>query len=395
MGYVVKCPRTAQEIAEYYNCLRDPNAPFNPRGQRFDYTTGPGLPSSTNVFVPDHQASGDLVIGYSRNTTDFNLPRYVKYFPCSKSVGLYMKLSSQEQVRVVNTNDFRWADGQARPQHTDGLELADWLYFHTHRYDYGFTLGQMTANQASWGIVNAHSRIHATQCMTARTIRMLTVATTTTNWNTTADADLSVNHTDTATNVAGGFLDQGTVDAPYIRIFMNKTAVLINKETAGVVNAKNLYFIINPNQAQLWGVSAEIREFIKGSYAAKEEINDSLGPNSQYGLPSKLYGYNLVIEDATKITTRLGQPPTAPTKGYVMPDQQVLVCSRPGGLMGVEGSPDFSTLGLFWFEDEMTLETFNDAKNRLIEGHVVENTDEQVLSPLSGYLLTASTSVAA
>ncbi len=78
-----------------------------------------------------------------------------------------------------------------------------------------------------------------------------------------------------------------------------------------------------------------------------------------------------------------------------MPDQQVLVASRPGGLIGVEGSPDFSTLGLFWFEDEMTLETFNDAKNRLIEGHVVENTDEQVLSPLSGYLLTSSTSVAA
>ncbi len=77
-----------------------------------------------------------------------------------------------------------------------------------------------------------------------------------------------------------------------------------------------------------------------------------------------------------------------------MPDQQMLVVARPGTLEGVYGAPDFSTATIFWYEDEMTLETFDDPKNRLTEGHLVENTAEILTSPLSGFLVTSSTSVA-
>ena len=355
------------------------------------YGTGPGFPSSTNVFVPNLESSGRIIVGYSRNAKDFLLPRYIKYVESEQSVGLFMKLSLQEAARVVNPQDYEWADGQPRPTHDDGLEQFNLIEFRTHRYDYGFNVGWMTKNQAEWPIVEQHSQIHAAQCMTARTVRMLTVATTASNWQTSADPDMASNHTNTAATLAGGQFDKGTSTVPYIKIGLDKIAVQIAQDTLYKVQPNQLHVIINPNQARLWAESAEVHEFIKGSYWAKEELNDGLHPNNQFGLPSKIYGYDLVVEGTVQVTTRKG---ATLTKQFAMPDQNVLVVARPGELEGVYGAPNFSALTLFWYADEMTVETFDDPKNRLTEGHVVENTAEVVTSPLAGYLVTSSTSVA-
>jgi hypothetical protein len=169
---------------------------------------------------------------------------------------------------------------------------------------------------------------------------------------------------------------------------------LINLETLGVVERPSLMTIINPNQARLWAESSEIHEYIKGSYWAKEELSQELQPNNKYGLPSALYGMAILVENCVKVTSRKAQTYAQPTKVLAMPDQQALVVARPGELEGVYGAPDFSTLTMFWFEDEMTQETFDDPRNRRTELHIVENTAEILTSPLSGYFLTSTTSVA-
>lgn len=355
--------------------------------------TGPGFPSSTNVFVPNLEASGRLTVGYSRNTDLFNLPSYARYVQTDQSVGLYMKLSAQEAARVVTQAEYEWPDGQVRPVHTNGLEQFNMLEFRTHRYDYGFTVGWMTKNQASWPIVEQHSQIHAAKCMTARTVRMLAVATTAANWTVagSGDPDLSADHTAASATAfgVGGPLGGGTSADPRIKKALDKIAVLVSLDTLGTVESSQLQVIINPNEAKLWAESAEIHDYIKGSYHAKEEINSGLGPNNKFGLPSSIYGYPIIVEKCVKVTSRKG---ATLTKAFALPDATVLVVGRPGGLDGVYGAPDFSTLTMFYYgpTGEMALQTFDDPKNELTEGHVVENTAEVLTSPLSGFLLLGS-----
>lgn len=391
---------TEHEIAEYLSGRMGPRQDygFRNRGQvvqqysRGDvqhYATGPGYPSATNVTVPTHEASGYLTTGYSRNAKRFLLPRYVKYVPSTKNVGLYMKMSFQEQTRVVTTQEYAWAPGQKRPRHTDGMEQFLMVPYKTDRYDYGASFDDDTERLATWPITQQLSRVHCTKLMTSRTVRMLTEAVKVANWQIAADADLTANHTDTAANFVGGFLDQGTTSTPYIKEFFNRVAVLIDLETAGAVDAKDMWFIINPNQALLWGLSAEIMDFIKGSVWAGEELRNGLSPNNRFGVPSRLYGYNILIENASRITTRKG---ATLTKQYILPDKTVLCVSRPGGLIGVEGFSDFSTLILPWYRDEMTLETRTDSYNRLVDINVCEQNIPIVASPPSGFLLTLSTS---
>ncbi len=187
--------------------------------------TGPGYPGPLNTYVPNHEASGRLTTGFSRNVDRFHLPKYVKYVPTDEMVGLYMRLSAQEAARVVSTQEYEWRDGQPRPTHQDGLESFNMVPYITHRFDYGFTVGWLTEKQASWPLVEQHSQIHAAKCMTSRTIRMLDTATTTANWaqSTSGDYDLGSDHYATATAWVGGFLDQGTSATPYIKNFLDKT----------------------------------------------------------------------------------------------------------------------------------------------------------------------------
>jgi predicted nuclease with RNAse H fold len=61
------------------------------------------------------------------------------------------------------------------------------------------------------------------------------------------------------------------------------------------------------------------------------------------------------------------------------------MCARPGGLVGVADSPNFSTHCLFMFE-EMTVETLKDVNNRKQTISVVENYAPVTVAPVSGVL---------
>lgn len=353
--------------------------------------TGPGFPSATNVYIPNWEASGRLVTGYSRNPKKFKLMRWAQLVESPHNVGYYMKLSPQEAARVVSVNDYRWARGNPRPMHAEGLEQFNYVEFRTERYDYGFNVDDDTERQAEWDVIETHSQIHAAKCMTSRTIRAITTLTTAANWQTSADPDLSANHTNTAASLAGGQFDQGTSTAPYIKIALDKIAALICLDTIGVVQSDMLQVLMNPNQARLWAESPEIHEYIKGSPDALKEIQTGQSPNGKFGLPSSVYGYPIVVDETVKVTSRKG---ATLAKSYAFPDQQVCVVSRVGELEAPYGGPNFSTMTIFWYRDEMTLERFHEPKHRLTDCHVTEDTAEVLTSPLSGYLITSSTSVA-
>ncbi len=357
--------------------------------------TGPGVPGASNVFVPNWAASGRLATGYSRNAKSFLLPQYCQYVQSPKVVGLWLKLSAQEAARVVSTNDYLWAWGANRPLRDDGLETFNLKEFAVLRHDYGFNLDEDTERQAEWEVGEQHAQIHAAKGMTDRTIEAISVLTTTTNWTVAGgtDGDLSADHTAAAPAFAGGFTDQGTSTAPYIKIFLDKAANLILLDTLSVVEPDKLMVIMNPNCARLWAESPEIHEYIKGSPAAIDEIRSGSSPNARYGpgLPSSVYGYKIRVESTVKVTSRKGD---ALAKSFAFPDKTVAVVSRTGELDGVYGLPSFSTFTMFWYRDDMTLERFEDVRNRRFEYSLVDARVFKLTSPLSGFLLTNATSVA-
>ncbi len=357
--------------------------------------TGPGYPSSTNVWIPNWESSGKLIAQYSRNATKFPIMNYMQLVQSPKMLGYFLKLGTTEQGRVVSQNDYAWNPGNERPQHNEGLEYFNHVPFVAKRFDYGFNLDDDTQNQAEWDIVEQHSQIHAAKCMTARTMRALTALTTTANWQTTADPDLSANHTTTATLLAGGYLNAGTSTAPYLKIALDKIAVAIMLDTMSVVTPDMLQVVINPNTARLWAESAEIHDYLKGSPAAIDEIRTGTSPNAKYGpgLPSSIYGYKIIVENTVKVTTRKNVSLTA-TKSFAFPDQAMVVVARVGELEGKYGGPSWSTLTAFWYRDEMTLESFQDPKNRRMEYHVVDCNVPTLTSPLSGYYLTETSAAA-
>jgi hypothetical protein len=366
------------------------------------YATGPGFPGPTNVYIPNWESAGKSILGYSRNAKRFPVARYAQYIQSDKQVGYYLKISFQEAARVPSIDEFTWPDNQERPMNEDGMEAFNFVPFRCQRYNYGFNVGHLTSDQADWPIIDIQTQIKNAQLMTARTVRVLNQSTTTTNWTiagtgssgTSSEYDLTVDHTGTATAVSGGFADQGTSTTPFLRILMDKIEVIIAKETLGVVSRPNMMMVINPNVARLLSESPEVHEYIKGSYHVKEELTETMGPNAKYGLPDMVYGMPVVVEDCVKVSSRKISYGGAPTKTFAMPDQQILFLSRIGGLEGVYGGPPFSSVQMFWFQDELTNELFDDPVNRRHRGFCVENTAEAVVSPPSGYLVTSATSVA-
>ena len=90
-----------------------------------------------------------------------------------------------------------------------------------------------------------------------------------------------------------------------------------------------------------------------------------------------------MVDTTTRVTNRKG----ATKARSSMYSDGIVFVSRPGGLMGTEGVPDFSTVTCFAYED-MTVETMDDTWNRRVRGRVVDDSDIVLTAPLSGYFVT-------
>lgn len=352
--------------------------------------TGPGFPQGNNTFVPP-DISGRLRIGFSRNAKDFMFPKYWQYTETPLRSAYYLRLTTQEAARVLNTTDWEWPDGQPMRSHADGTESFNFVPFTTDRRAYPFRIGDLAVKQAAWPIVEQHSQLKAAQLMTNRSVRGLTTATTASNWNSSTDtANLSANHTDTATNVGGGKFDAGSSTSPFIRIGLGKIAELINRDTLGVVNCQpdQMFLVMNPNTARAMAKSAEIVDYMKGSPFSYPSLKGETSQAGYYNLPPVLFGYTVIVENAVKVTNKMN---VAKATAYCFPDDTILVASRVGGLDGIYGAPSFSTLTMFYYQDDLTVEAKHEDWDRLTLGRVVEDTFEALTCPASGYLITSTT----
>jgi len=329
-------------------------------------------PGGGNTFVPTFsEATGQIQVEFTRSPNSFPVTQYCKLTPVSKSTGYYLKIDEEEASRIVSTNDYVWRDGNDAPE---GNQVDhEFTTYSTERFSPTFTLGHRAVGNADWDIVAAHARIAASKAMRLRSFRAATLLTTGGNWPTGTTNDCNT--------LVGGKMDAGSGNN--IQKGFNKVVETIMENTGEAVQPQDIIAIMGTDTAFQLTQAAEYREYFQGSPFAANFVRGD-GEFNEFAMLNQFFGVGgIVVDTTTRVTNRKG---ATKARSAIYGDDIVFV-SRPGGLLGTEGVPDFSTVTCFAYED-MTVETMDDTWNRRTRGRVVDDSALALTAPLSGFLLT-------
>jgi hypothetical protein len=361
----------------------------------------PAEPSPTNVYVPSLDATGQI-IAFIRNPDQFRFNRYVAYRKASKMVGLYMVYDRDNPARIVTEAEYAFPDGAVRPDGFENLDGFDLREYRTRRFDIPFTVGNLTRAQASWDIVAAQAAGRLQQWATLFTNSVVSLLETAANWGGVHVADANT------LNGNAGFWDTGDTASNPIQKTIYAAVEAIRSDTNSMVSLKDLKMILGVSAARRIRTSREITDYIKGSPDATAQIRGEVdNPNVDFGLPAKLYGIELVVEDAVRVTSRKTATGfNNATRTFIKEPQSAIIVSKQDGLPGDQvgdfPTPNFSTFQVFYYVGDgpesgeaakqgpsglYTVETFADSRNLRLDGHVVTNFDRRLVAPESGYLI--------
>ncbi len=347
--------------------------------------------SASNGFLP--QATGQ-VIAYVRNPSRFKMNQYCQLVRSPKPVGFYFELDHDHPVRVVTDQESAWPDGTPRPMHNNELGEFRAIDFICDRRDYGFRIGQQAMEAADWQVRPFHMAAALSQAMTNKTQRIITLLETSGNWPTTNTADANT------LNGAAGKWNTASDDpqSPYylaIELSLLQAIQTIHLQTNGMVQIEDLQMVVSPGLARKMAASPEIHDYMRGSRFSLGMLTKDgtvVNVNDNWGLPPTYAGVKIVVEDAVRTTSR--QNATSASSGFegtrifIKQDTSAVITSRVGGLDGEYGAPSFSTTQVYYYLYELAVESFADAKNKLEEGHVVDQFKEVLAAGHSGYLIT-------
>jgi hypothetical protein len=140
--------------------------------------------------------------------------------------------------------------------------------------------------------------------------------------------------------------------------------------------------VLSSQAAQLLGKVQEIVDMVKGSPEAFAQVKGELpGGYVRYGLPAKLYGYTLEIEDTYILTSPPGS--NASVRSPIWSPTYAFLLARPGALVAPEASPPFSTVCWFAYE-EMQTWTKDDVDNKRFLGRVEDYGVAEMVAAVAG-----------
>lgn len=342
-------------------------------------------PGFANTFVKNHEATNNLTISFSRDPKKFALPRYAQYREVKKSTGYYLRLKAEECARIVyaGLEDYVWPDGADAPKRTE-LEAFRYEDYRTTRYAFPMQIGAKAMDEADWDVMGINQAFNLQKAMTARTVKTIAALTTVANWDSS-----HYSYVDDITGVVGDW-ENSTSALQNIKKSIQYAVEKIHLDTLGVVKKEDLILLMSPTTARKVGTSQEIIDFVKQQPSAPQIISgDTKWLLEEYGLPARLYGLPIEIEDCVRVTTQ--RDATTQTKAFAMAEGDVFVVARPGSIESVAGSgPSFSTLSLF-LKEEMTVETKRDPDNRREDTRVVDDFDVVMTAPVSGFWFRGAT----
>ena len=97
-------------------------------------TVGGGL----NTYVPSTNAlaTGALQVEFTRAVNSFAITRYAQIVACNQQTGYYLRLDSDDNVRVTDVNEFIWPLGNDRP--VGKMNEHDFVTFTAQRFAFPF-----------------------------------------------------------------------------------------------------------------------------------------------------------------------------------------------------------------------------------------------------------------
>ncbi len=346
--------------------------------------------SATDGFLPE--ATGQC-IAFIRKENEFNLNKYVQYYPSPAPVGVYTILGRDEQIRVPTDAEFAWEDGDEAPEGLSRQESFTTQSFRTFRRAYPWRLGyQQIDTSKLWKPKLVHASSAISKCMTNRTKRVIDLLETTSNWGTNYASANDLNG-----GKGGWATASDDPDSPnYLAIYKSliEAARRIHLGTNGKVRIRDLRVVISPGLAIAAAQSAEILNYQRETPQAKQIALDGFSDQEDmWTLPERYKGFKFVVEDSPIVTeapkVSSGNLVEATTNRlYIKSDSSAVVCSRPGGLDGDYGAPSFSTIQIYHYQGLLRVQAFDEPKHERVTGRVVENIKEVLAAPTAGFLIT-------
>jgi hypothetical protein len=245
-------------------------------------------PGGLNTIIPLHDQSGHLQISFGRDPKSYALNQYTAQINCPGPMGSYLKFDPKDAHR--SPNDAKWPLGTPRPKRPHSLQNFSVYNFVAERYSYEAILDNVSIDVADFDVTKVHTEKLAREAMLNRTVQCLT--------NVLAESNYSTTHIATATALAGGFLNAGTTSNPILMKTLQEAALIIQKDTGGIGGRGRAISILMSNtMAVQLSRSREIREYVSNMVGAQDMVTGD-GWYEQYGIPKKLFGFPVVIEDA-------------------------------------------------------------------------------------------------
>jgi hypothetical protein len=336
------------------------------------------FPGGQTTYVPT--LSNDLAVIFARS--EFPINRYIGRRKVDKMVGYWRQMKNDNQVRAVRPEDFYWPIGNDAPKLTTGNDAFTFQPYACKRYGYVSELGYEDVEQGAWDVLAETSMYRQSQGMTARSVRVATALTTSTNYPT-------ANYAATSGAISGsGAWKSGTSSAPYIKVAVQYMQNLICQGTNGVVTPDDLILVMNPTTATTQvAQSQEFIDFLKQSPDSLS-IFDGKNFNMRWGLPPSIYGVQLVVDDTVKTTSAVNPASSTYTPAYTLPDNAVVMLTKQNAIKSAVGNA-FSTFQILEYTPGFEVFVYNDVKNRRYDVQVVENAAEVVFAGVSGFYIAS------
>lgn len=341
-------------------------------------------PSATNTFIPSWDSTKVLVQA-TRNQDEFKLARYIQYVPTKTKWFRYLKLDMDEPARVVATNEFVIAPGQAMDTGPNNIGAFTFVDSSTLKYSYGWVLPDEAIDQAEWDLRGSQMGIIHQKAMTVRTMKVAAKAQTSSNWPST--------NTDMANNLNSGAGKWDTAsndpaDTKYLAIkkTLDAAALKVVLQTNAVMKYKDLVLVIGPELAMAMGKTSEMYQPTVHSPDAFARQKGDEQFTSEFGVPSVYAGVKIEVEDAVKVTSRPNVNTglaTSGTRGFVWAAQTPVLMSRKGGIEGKYGGSPLSTIQLYHYRD-MEVFTKDDVDNERKLGRIVDDFSAEIPFGQSG-----------
>lgn len=368
-----------------------------------------------STTIPDHEASGNMVVEFSRNVASFPINKYSELRPVTKMKGFYLQIrpSSAGRVRYPDARDYAWAPASERPKGQDNQLQFQFQTYICERYAHSVVVDNLAVEQATWPVLESELRDKGQQAMTMITDLAIS-GLSSTSWNLNNSFVDASGGTPAGGSppllaglAAGQNMGNGSPTSPNIKIALYNAAAQISKRTLGRVQPQDLVWVMSPDTAIHLSTSPEIQQMLSSSVYAYPVITGTLpGTQQNWSLPPKIYDFRVAIENtaivqANKNNTGVDNPTWAidtttfgPGLSYLLTrkDNELInstILKADEGAIAMsdearEGVPIVSTLVRFALE-EFTVEQKADTWNRIHDVSIAYNMQFVVTNPISGY----------